>query len=34
MESKPLVLLVVGIVAGAVLGFGGGFAVYNSDTQL
>jgi hypothetical protein len=31
MESKPLVLLVVGIVAGAVVGFGGGFAVYNSQ---
>jgi uncharacterized protein involved in exopolysaccharide biosynthesis len=31
MESKPLVLLVVGIVAGAVVGFGSGFAVYNSQ---
>ena len=31
MESKPLVLLVVGIIAGAVVGFGGGFAVYNSQ---
>ena len=44
MESKPLVLLVVGIVAGAAVGFGGGFALYNgqivnlkgslTDTQL
>ncbi len=31
MESKPLVLLVVGIIAGAVIGFGGGFAIYNSQ---
>jgi hypothetical protein len=31
MESKPLVLLVVGIVAGALVGFGGGFALYNSQ---
>ena len=31
MESKPLVLLVVGIVAGALVGFGGGFAIYNSQ---
>jgi len=31
MESKPLVLLVVGIVAGTIVGFGGGFALYNSQ---
>jgi chromosome segregation ATPase len=31
MEQKPLTLLVIGIVAGALVGFGGGFAVYNSQ---
>lgn len=31
MDSKPLTLLVIGIVAGALVGFGGGFAVYNSQ---
>jgi hypothetical protein len=31
MEQKPLTLLVIGIVVGALVGFGGGFAVYNSQ---
>jgi hypothetical protein len=31
MDSKPLALLIIGIVAGALVGFGGGFAVYNSQ---
>jgi hypothetical protein len=37
MDKQPLTLLVVGIVVGALLGFGAGFAVYNSqiaDIQL
>ena len=37
MEQKPLTLLITGIVVGALLGFGAGYAVYNSqiaDIQL